>query len=98
VVRFSLKGTLTWLGIRGFKPTLRKAAERLEGLRTPDDEPVPANTQAELKRDMARLRLVKDQIKRCWMVPSRRLLPVAKATSASGLSVRRRTSISRSGS
>lgn len=58
-----LKGAMTRLGIRGFKPTLRKAAERLEGLRTPNDEPVPANTQAELKRDMARLRLVKDQIK-----------------------------------
>jgi len=58
-----LKGAMTRLGIRGFKPTLRKAAERLDGLRTPNGEPVPANTQAELKRDMARLRLVKDQIK-----------------------------------
>jgi transposase len=58
-----MKGTLTRLGIRGFKPTLRKAAGRLEGLRTPNGEPVPANTQAELKRDMARLGLVKDQIK-----------------------------------
>ena len=58
-----MKGTLTRLGIRGFKPTLRKSAERLEGVRTPTDEPMPANTQAELKRDMARLRLVKNQIK-----------------------------------
>ena len=58
-----LKGAMTRLGIRGFRPTLRKAAERLDGLRTPNGEPVPANTQAELKRDMARLRLVKDQIK-----------------------------------
>ena len=58
-----IKGTLVRLGIRGFRPTLRKAAERLESLRTPDDEPVPANTLAELRRDMARLGLVKDQIK-----------------------------------
>lgn len=58
-----LKGAMTRLGIRGFKPTLRKAAERLDGLRTPNGEPVPSNTQAELKRDMARLRLVKNQIK-----------------------------------
>ena len=58
-----MKGSMARLGIRGFKPTLRKAAERLEGLRTPNDEPVPPQTQAELRRDMARLRLVKDQIK-----------------------------------
>jgi transposase len=58
-----MKDALTRLGIRGFKPTLRKAADRLEGLRTPTDEPIPPNTQAELRRDMARLRLVKDQIK-----------------------------------
>ena len=58
-----MKGTLVRLGIRGFRPTLRKAAERLENLRTPDDEPVPTNTLAELRRDMARLGLVKDQIK-----------------------------------
>ena len=58
-----MKGTLARLGIRGFKPTLRKAAERLEGLRTPTDEPVPPNTQSELRRDMARLRLIKNQIK-----------------------------------
>jgi transposase len=58
-----MKGTLTRLGIRGFKPTLRKAAERLEGVRTPNDEPMPPNTQAELRRDMMRLCLVKEQIK-----------------------------------
>jgi transposase len=58
-----IKGTLTRLGIRGFKPTLRKATERLEGLCTPNDEPVPPNTLAELKRDMVRLGLVRDQIK-----------------------------------
>jgi len=58
-----MKGAMTRLGIRGFKPTLRKAAERLEDPRTPNGEPVPPNTQAELKRDMARLHLVKDQIK-----------------------------------
>jgi transposase len=58
-----MKGSMIRLGIRGFKPILRKAVERLEGLRTPDGEPVPPKTQAELRRDMVRLRLVKDQIK-----------------------------------
>lgn len=58
-----MKGTMTRLGIRGFKPTLRKAAERLEDLRTPNGEPVPPKTLAELRRDLMRLGLVKDQIR-----------------------------------
>jgi transposase len=51
------------LGIRGFKPTLRNAAERLDTLRTPEGGALPPNTLAELRRDMARLRLVAEQIK-----------------------------------
>jgi transposase len=31
-----MKATLARLGIRGFKPTLRDAAERLDTLRTPE--------------------------------------------------------------
>ena len=58
-----LKAGLARLGIRSFNPKLRNAAERLETLRTPEDVPVPANTLCELRRDMARLRFVKDQIK-----------------------------------
>jgi transposase len=57
-----MKGALARLGVRGFKPTLRGAPERLEALRTPEDAPLPPNTLAELRRDMARLRLVRDQI------------------------------------
>jgi len=58
-----MKGNLARLGIRGFKPTLRKAPERLEALHTPEGAPLPPNTAAELRRDMARLRFVRDQIK-----------------------------------
>lgn len=58
-----MKGTLTRLGVRGFKPTLRKAVEGLSMLRTAEGAPLPPNTLAELHRDMARLRLVSDQIK-----------------------------------
>jgi transposase len=57
-----IKGALARLGIRGFKPTLRNAAERLETVRTPEGGTLPPNTLAELRRDMARLRLVRDQI------------------------------------
>ena len=57
-----IKAGLVRLGIRGFKPTLRNAAERLETLRTPEGDTLPPNTLAELRRDMARLRLVTEQI------------------------------------
>jgi transposase len=57
-----MKAALARLGIRGFNPKLKKAVERLDGLRTPEGEPIPANTLAELKRDMERRRLVRGQI------------------------------------
>jgi len=58
-----MKAALIRLGIRGFNPKLKKAVERLDGLRTPEGEPIPPNTLAELRRDMARRRLVSDQIR-----------------------------------
>jgi len=58
-----MKATLIRLGIRGFNPKLKKAAERLEGLRTPEGEPIPPNTLTELYRDMERRRLVTVQIR-----------------------------------
>ena len=58
-----MKSALARLGVRGFKPTLRGASERLEALRTPDGAALPPNTLAELRRDMARLHLVREQIK-----------------------------------
>jgi transposase len=57
-----IKSALARLGIRGFKPGLRKAAERLAQLRTPEGTSLPPNTLAELSRDMARLRFINDQI------------------------------------
>jgi transposase len=58
-----MKAALIRLGIRGFNPKLKKAGERLDGLRTPEGEPIPPNTLAELRRDMERRRLVTDQIR-----------------------------------
>jgi transposase len=59
-----MKAALARLGIRNFNPKLKKAAERLEGLHTPEGEPIPPNTLAELRRDMERRRLVMDQIRK----------------------------------
>ena len=58
-----LKGTLARLGIRNFNPKLKKAPERVEHVPTPEGEPIPPNTLAELHRDMQRLRLVREQIR-----------------------------------
>jgi transposase len=58
-----IKACLVRFGIRAFKPTLRKASDRLETLTTPEGAPLPPNTLAEMRRDMARLRFVLDQIK-----------------------------------
>ena len=58
-----MKSSLARLGIRGFKSTLRKAPERLARLLTPEGAPLPPNTLAELRRDMARLRFIMDQIR-----------------------------------
>ena len=57
-----IKSTLARLGIRSFNPTLKEAPERLEHLRTPEGEPIPLNTLAELSRDLERKQLVAEQI------------------------------------
>jgi transposase len=58
-----IKATLTRLGIRNFNPKLKRASERLEHLCTPEAEPIPPNTLAELRRDMERKFLVSEQIR-----------------------------------
>jgi transposase len=68
-----MKATLSRLGIRGFNPKLKKAAERLEDLRTPEGELIPSNTLAELRRDIERRRLVSDQIRQIEDVRLERL-------------------------
>jgi hypothetical protein len=54
--RIGNKSALARLGIRGFR---RPCARRLERLPTPEREPVPPNTLAELRRERARLHLLR---------------------------------------
>jgi transposase len=68
-----MKAVFVRLGIRGFNPKLKKAAERLEALRTPEEEPIPPNTVAALRRDMERLRLVREQIRQIEAARQERL-------------------------
>jgi transposase len=57
-----MKAALIRLGIRGFKPELRRAPQKLDGLRTPEGLPIPPNTLDEIRRDLARLAMVREQI------------------------------------
>ena len=65
-----MKATLARLGVRNFKPTLRKTAERLATVHTPEGTPLPRNVSAELQRDMARLGFVVSQIREIELSPS----------------------------
>lgn len=67
------KSVLARLGIRGFKPELRKAAARLDGLRLPEDATIPVNTLAELRRELERLAVIREQIKAIEQERERRL-------------------------
>jgi transposase len=58
-----IKAVLVRFGIRTFKPTLRKAQEKLDAVRTAEGEPLAPNTRAELCRHLERLRLVRAQIR-----------------------------------
>src|SRR6202051_5153678 len=58
-----MKAALIRLGIRGFTRRLKRPVDPSGALRTPEGEPIPPNTLAELRRDMARRRLVNDQIR-----------------------------------
>ncbi len=80
------KAVLARFGIGGFKPTLRKAADKLAGLRTPDGEALPVHTLGELTRIVERLALIKTQIA---AIEAARLEPAApKAPAAQALIMR----------
>src|SRR3954447_14108801 len=68
-----IKAALVRLGVRGFKPTLRNALQRLDALRTPEGTALPPNTRAELHRDMARLHFVTEQIQQIEVTRGERL-------------------------
>jgi len=71
-----MKAALVRLGIRGFKPELRRAPKKLDGLRTPEGLPIPPNTLDELRRDLARLAMVREQIN---MIEQARLARIEQA-------------------
>jgi transposase len=57
-----IKAILARFGIRTFKPTLRKAVDKLDHLHTAEGILLPEHTRAELHRNFARLHLLYEQI------------------------------------
>jgi transposase len=74
-----VRSTLIRFGIRTFKVKLRQASKRLEELRGPEGEPLPPNTMAELRRDLARLQVIRGQIREIERARLERLKRGAKA-------------------
>jgi transposase len=83
-----IKAVLALFGIGGFNPRLRKAAQKLETLRTVEGAPLPANTHAELQRDLERLHLVHEQIHNIETERLRRLAQAPAATTGRDAMVR----------
>ena len=73
------KAIFARFGIRTFWPTLRKAEEKLKGLCTAEGTSLSENTRAELCRHLARLRVVREQIR---AVERERLRKLAAAPAA----------------
>jgi transposase len=74
-----MKAAMVRLGIRDFKVHLRKAADKLSGLRSAEGAPLPPNTLDELRRDMARLQLIREQITAIEQARVRRLKAAPQA-------------------
>ena len=83
-----IKAVLALFGIGGFNPRLRKAAQKLETLRTVEGAPLPENTHAELQRDLERLHLVHEQIHNIETERLRRLAQAPAATTGRDAMVR----------
>jgi len=81
-----MKSTLARIGIRGFKPTLRKAEEKLSELHIAEGTLLPENTREELRRDIARLRIVREHLKEIEQQRLRKLkTPTPAATGRLGM-------------
>jgi len=74
-----MKSILARHGIRDFNPKRKYAAERLEKLCCPEGGSLPPNTLAELRREMALVRVIGDQVKAIEKAREQRLKQAPRA-------------------
>jgi transposase len=82
------KAIFARLGIRGFRSSLHKIEGKLKGLRTAEGAPLPENTGAELRRHLARLHVVREQIRAVEQERQRKLAAAPVAEKGSHVMVR----------
>lgn len=82
-----MKAIFVRFGIRAFRSTLYQVEEKLKGLRTVEGTPLPENTRAELYRHLARLRVVRDQIRAIEQERRRKLAAAPAAAKGSHVMV-----------
>src|ERR1700747_2196459 len=78
-----VKAIFARFGIRTFRATLRRTEEKLKDLRTAEGTPLPDNTRAELCRHLARLRVVREQIRAMEQERVRKLVAAPAAEKGS---------------
>jgi transposase len=83
-----IKAILVRFGIRNFRARLMKAEEKLKELRTEEGTTLPDYTLGELRRNLARLRLLHDQIREIERERLRRLATVPPTTQGPSAMVR----------
>jgi transposase len=83
-----MKAIFVRFGIRAFRSTLHKVEGKLKDLRTAEGSPLPENTRAELCRHLARLRVVRDQIRAVEQERLRKLAAAPAAEKGSHVMVR----------
>jgi transposase len=80
-----IKAIFTRFGLRSLRPTMRKLAEKLEDLRTAEGTLLPQNTLSELRRHLARLHFVRDQIRAVEQERLRKLTVAPKTKSSDAM-------------
>jgi transposase len=83
-----VKAIFARFGIRSFRAPLHKAEEQLKDLRTAEGIALPENTRAELCRHLARLRVVREQIRAVEQERLRELVATPVAEKGSHAMVR----------
>jgi transposase len=83
-----MKATFVRLGIRALRLSLHKVEGKLKALRTAEGTPLPENTRAELCRHLARLRVVREQIRAVEQERRRKLAAAPAAEKGAHVMVR----------
>ena len=84
-----IKGLLFAQGVFGYEPLCKGRRERLEDLRTGDGRPLPVHLKAQIIRELDRLQLLLEQLKRVEAERDALLKPATEETASPAASLER---------